>query len=105
MEGTGCLTDALKCSPTTWASAGIASPITSPVAPMAQPFENARLDTFIHHLLVYKLVLVDPTLTSRRGPIACRQPVIPRHLLRPRSSVNACLLACRAPRAFSRAHV
>src|SRR5579863_4476162 len=79
MEGTGCLTEVLICSPTTWARAGIASAITRPLAAIAQPFENALLDTFIRHLLVCKVVLVDRTLEFCRL-IVCRLRIIPKAL-------------------------
>jgi hypothetical protein len=52
MDGTGCFGDVLICSPSTWAKAGSASPIARPVAAIAQPLENARLDTFMNLLLV-----------------------------------------------------
>src|SRR5438067_573064 len=73
MEGTGCLADVSMCSPCTWARAGSASPIAKPVAASAQPFENARLETFISS---------SPRLQSGLGPvlnlaaaIGCRQAV------------------------------
>jgi hypothetical protein len=52
MEGTECLVAVLICSPSTWEKAGSPSPTAKLVAAIAQPFENARLDTFMNYLLV-----------------------------------------------------
>jgi hypothetical protein len=67
MEGTGCFGDVLMCSPSTWAKAGSASAIARPVAAIAQPFENSRLDTFMNFLLAYKYFQTN--MASDRPPV------------------------------------